>query len=343
MPRSNLLSYLYICVLGALLIGPLAASALAQQPQPVAPASPTPVQKAKIEEAYKLLDSNDKQAIAMMDQLLAADPAFELAYYVRALAKGQQGDYQGALADINKCSALNEEGSRSLRVRALLNMDAGNYSDAVRDFQKYLGITVGEGYDIHGGQYSGTGIEILYYAIALAREGKDDTRTLNTMMMAFHQLPDDDDKLYAAYYMWYLHARNGRHEQIKPNLKALVDTGAHALAKSKGAETKGKPDKKDLRIGRYLVDEISKDEYLSQVEAAPADTLARALCEAYFYIGAREMIAGKRDSARTYFQKALATRQQKAVERLLSAAALQQMKTEDEAKAKKPEPATKSP
>jgi tetratricopeptide (TPR) repeat protein len=63
-----------------------------------------------------------------------------------------------------------------------------------------------------------------------------------------------------------------------------------------------------VRIAYFLVGDITEADLLKEASIPGAEPVAGQLCEAYFYIGAKDLVDGNKKTATKYFRKCVATK-----------------------------------
>jgi tetratricopeptide (TPR) repeat protein len=90
--------------------------------------------------ACYLTAKNDKAAIARLDQIIAIDPAFPLAYQLRGEAHLNAGDFQKAVADLSVAIQKNPANLQSYILLSRSYMALGRYNNAQASLQSALKI-----------------------------------------------------------------------------------------------------------------------------------------------------------------------------------------------------------
>ena len=79
-------------------------------------------------------------AIADFDRAIAINPNYAEAYYNRGLVKAEQGDYDGAIADYDRAIAINPNYAVAYCGRGVAKAEQGDYDGAIADFDRAIAI-----------------------------------------------------------------------------------------------------------------------------------------------------------------------------------------------------------
>jgi tetratricopeptide (TPR) repeat protein len=83
-----------------------------------------------------------REAVAQFSRAVALNPRYVIAYFMRALAKNQLNDSQGALADLNKALSLNPKDAPAYYGRAILKENQLNDPQgALADYNKVISLS----------------------------------------------------------------------------------------------------------------------------------------------------------------------------------------------------------
>ena len=108
--------------------------------------------------------------------------------------------------------------------------------------------------------------------------------------------PTDSD--YPRYFIWLIAAE--KPDQLAAATKDLTDY----LHANPGKEGAWYP-----RVGRFLIGELSEQDFLKGAESAKPNVAAARHCEAYFYLGMKHELAGDKPGSLASFQQCLDTNQ----------------------------------
>lgn len=89
---------------------------------------------------YQVPFPNPEKAIQNYDQAVALDPKFALAYYNRAIAYYNQGDYKQAIADYDQVIALDPESVNAYNNRGNAYHYQGDYKQAITDYDQAIAL-----------------------------------------------------------------------------------------------------------------------------------------------------------------------------------------------------------
>ena len=89
--------------------------------------------------ALKGKKGREQELIRLANRVLATRQSAE-AYYLRAYAKGDLGDKQGAIADYTQAITINPQDSKSYNNRGYAKAESGDKQGAIADFNQAIGI-----------------------------------------------------------------------------------------------------------------------------------------------------------------------------------------------------------
>ena len=82
----------------------------------------------------------EQTVIRLANQALKIKADSEEAYFMRAYAKDDLGDKQGAIADLNQATAINPQNANSYRNRGIAKSALGNNRGAIADYNRAIAI-----------------------------------------------------------------------------------------------------------------------------------------------------------------------------------------------------------
>lgn len=233
-------------------------------------------------------------AITEFDQVLAQNPGDAEACLSRGGAKFSQQDYDGAIADYDRAIALEPDFTAAIYARALAHRRQGDYDAAFADYDHAIALDPDywRAYNGRATTHNAHGdfaLAILDYEKRIALE------------------PDGDE--YAWFQRSLLMRRLGR-----------PDDGELAQ------QVAGWPDGWPKTVGQFLLGKISADDLL-RLAAAPTDaqTKREQLCEANYYVGITDLLAGHLAEAKEKFTACVATGVYQFLESLLARTELARM------------------
>jgi lipoprotein NlpI len=237
-------------------------------------------------------------AMADFDRVLALDPADADAYLSRGLAKFAQENYGGAIADYDQAIALVPSFTDAIYARALAHRRQGDYDAAFADYDHAIEIDPNywRAYNGRATTHNAHGD----YALAILDYEK---------RIALEPVGDE--------YAWF---------QRSLLLRRLGRTSEDDLAKQIATWPDGWP----KTIGQFLTGHLDAGELL-RLAAVPTDPQTRReqLCEANYYVGITDLLAGRTAEAREKFQACVDTGVYQFLESLLARTELAKMKAAD--------------
>jgi lipoprotein NlpI len=242
-----------------------------------------------------------KGAIADSTTAIEVKPDFALAYIARGFAKQSQGDLQGALTDSTKAIALKPDFAEAYVSLGFLKAAESDLDGAIADFTKAIALKpdLAEAYINRG---------FVRYAL------HDFTDALIDFHKAHELAPSND---YVAIWLWLVRARLGEKQAATTELQTYLSGRANA-----------KLDDWPLKIGLFLAGKLPEPEFLAAAKNANPIKEAGQLCEAYFYAGSKDSFTGKKEVAKDYFRKSIATEQKGYTEYISAVAELKSLETQ---------------
>lgn len=237
-------------------------------------------------------------ALADFGKAIELDPGSAMAYFGRAVTRQSKGDLDGAMADYNKVIELKPDHVAVYVNRALVKMAKGDFDGALADFSKAIELDPKsvKAYRCRG---------CLHYDRQAWAEALQDFRKAA-------ELTPTDDKL--RFRVWLVQARLG-----EPATKELLDY----------LNTRqGKIEDWGAKVGAFLTRLTTEAELLKAAPSFDATVNQKQHCEAYFYMGTKRLLDGRKIAAKDYFEKCVATGRQTFTEYQSAVAELKILKAE---------------
>jgi tetratricopeptide (TPR) repeat protein len=206
---------------------------------------------------------------------------FDFAYYNRANARAALGNLSGAVADYGQALTLNSQNFNAWLCRANLQQELGDFAFARADYDQAIKLNPD-----YGPIYFNRGC--LHYNLGEFAAALTDFRKVCEVSPA-----DYGD--YGHFRIWLTRARLGETDAATAELNDYWNKRALAAA--------GWPD----QVAHFLTGQLPEPDFLKAAADSNHDTDAGQHCEAYFYAGAKRLLAGDKPRARDYFQKCQAT------------------------------------
>jgi tetratricopeptide (TPR) repeat protein len=109
------------------------------------------------EQGQEAHDQGDyTKALALLNQCLTERPGFTEAYYIRASAREQLKDFEGALTDYSIYLERKPDNSEALFSRGLIRYQLKKYDQAYEDFTRYLNVPPGATQTLYFNRSPGT-------------------------------------------------------------------------------------------------------------------------------------------------------------------------------------------
>jgi tetratricopeptide (TPR) repeat protein len=220
-------------------------------------------------------------ALADYNRAIELNGSNPVAYYNRGLIKENRGDFDGALADLNPAIQLDPKNAAAYHTRAAVKSMKGDVDGALADYNRAIELdpkdaaTYNNRADLHfAARNWDAALDDYSHFFELSKEGRD----------------------YPHLYVWLIRARTG---QMDAANKALADY----------LEARGNAGDWRSTIAAYLLDRVSDGDLFAAAKSPDKNKETGQLCEAWFYVGMKKLISGDKDSARSCFNKSVATEQ----------------------------------
>jgi len=234
----------------------------------------------------------------------------------RATAESRIGNLDDALFDLDSAIALKGDYTNAYFLRGGILREKGEYTAAIASYSVMIGLdtNVIAGFDCRGqakmqaGDIAGAKAD---YDTAI-KLGPDNSRAnlayanfnfdlqKRDVALKYYQKAVDlkgDGKDYANFRLWITRVQNGDGEAATQALNQYL---LHRV--------NSKTDDWPPRIGRFLTGLITETEFLKVAKSENEHIRRQHECEAYFYIGEKQLIQGEKENAKKSFMKCLATK-----------------------------------
>jgi len=223
-----------------------------------------------------LADSRYAEARAAFDKAIKLDPSQADAIMYRGAALRRLGDFDTALADIERAIAMKSDDTNYYDELSYLHLYKGDIPAAVADTDKAL--------SIYPDYWTASGIFSLYFA------GRSDA----AIAMADRAVKSEPGFLY--WWIWKAMAQRSNGDAA--GATATLAAGRKAFGKQEWP----------IPLLDYIAGTISEAEIRRLAHSNSAKTESERLCEVEFYTGQRLAAAGDRDGAAAAFRRAMGGR-----------------------------------
>jgi tetratricopeptide (TPR) repeat protein len=220
-------------------------------------------------------------AMADVNRMLALDPKFSAAIFLRAFIRQDKGDFDGAIADYSRAIEIEPKDAATFSNRGHAKRAKGDLDGAIADFSRAIELE--------------PNVALRYLHRGIAKRAKQDA---TGSLVDFRQGAKLDD-LYSAFWVLLVQAESGQR-----------DSGAKELTEALGrAKKPGTDDERwTAQVGDFLLGKATSTNFLAQANTAEDGYAQRwRLCQAWFYQGMLQKIAGQRAEAMASFRKAIVT------------------------------------
>jgi lipoprotein NlpI len=219
-------------------------------------------------------------AIADNGRALEIDARNSFAYNNRALARQTKGDIAGALADFSRGLELNPRDDRAFNNRGLLKFGQGDLEGALADFNQAISLNP------HNAD------ALSHRALVLAEKGDFVAAQADLERAAAQNLFEAD---YAQFEIWLLRQRQQQTQQANAALTIYL------AQRPKDSNTW------TGTIGAFLAGQVDESGLLTAA-ASPRDYTDRCQhCEAWYFAGIKQLLAGNTAGAEDDFRRCVAT------------------------------------
>ncbi len=134
-----------------------------------------------------------KEAVALLDKSVIANPNSDMAYYNRGFIKNEMNDFTGAIPDFTKTIALNSNNVQALFLRGLAYKNTGQLAAAILDYKGVIAkdknftdayLNLGNVYTVQ----KNFGEAIALYNLALKQKPNDTTILINRAAAYFNNV-----------------------------------------------------------------------------------------------------------------------------------------------------------
>ena len=219
------------------------------------------------------------EAIADFTQAVAIQSDFAMGYINRGFCLIDKGEDEAAETDFNTAVGLNPRMSLALSLRGTARMSLGKSEPAIADFSRQLELNPKD-----ATAFANRGFA-RFFAKQFNESARDFQQALQLQPTALH------------LSVWRCLAleRAGKTEEAHAELQALLDSG------------KG-PQGWVATVSRFLLGQTTGEEMLAAAKEVQDERISAAQqCEAQFYIGQRDLMAGNTEAANKHFEAAIAT------------------------------------
>ena len=222
-------------------------------------------------------------AIADFTKAIELQPNDSQIYCNRGFVRSVHGDLDGAIADYSQAIILAPNSVGAYFNRAYAKRQRGDMAGAFADYTETIQRDAS-----HSTAYFNRGL-LRYDAREFAEALEDFQKSLSL------KLPGDLAD-FARFRIWLILAQMGKTQAATAEIQAYL-TDKHPA----------EPDDWLHKIGCFLAGKISEPELFSATTSPDKKINAGRTCEAYFYAGAKWLIAGNKEAAGDYFRKSIAS------------------------------------
>ena len=251
-------------------------------------------------------------AIKAFNQAISLDPKFAPAYYNRGFAYALQNKQDQAIADYTQAIQLDPNYKEAYYQRGSLQGQKGNFNDAINDFSsvikidpKYAPAFYNRGHvqyfkgdldnafdQINQALALNSSFPFAYFIRGLIRHAQGHREEA----LADFQKGSGLGFPYAAFWVWITEMEGGQPIVARKDLVDSLNNPEYF-----------KPDDWPSQIGSYLLERITQTELMAKAKAGDPNGINGRLCEAWFYVGMHNLLAGEPKEAKDGFAAAVAT------------------------------------
>jgi tetratricopeptide (TPR) repeat protein len=216
-------------------------------------------------------------ALATYDRLVALDPNKSGSYYVRATAKKQHGDFEGAMTDFTRATELRSSGINLVEIGNMRKAN-GDSTGAMAEYDKAIAMLDSQ---IAGIQKPSDRLDLLYYHRGYAKELKGD---VDGAVADYSQAIATKPSYEACAY-----SRRGDIKKARGDLAGAIADYQYAVKYAQLNEDKEKLNKAKTEVGvaakKVIVTQPSiqaaQNEQSSNKDEVSPESIAEAFVQAY--------------------------------------------------------------
>jgi tetratricopeptide (TPR) repeat protein len=239
-------------------------------------------------------------AVADLSKAIELNTNAPASYVERGLAKDGLKEYASAIADFNQAIQLNRNDAYAYLSRGTTQIYLKCYDAAMEDFNKAIELN-----PRYASAYAGIGYI------------QSNRLQLKSALSSFYKSLELDSNLdYSRFCVWLLRVQLGEGEDANKELVKYLNSVQGEEANSW-----------QMMIGKFLAGSITQDSLLD-FAINSAEILAKRneqLCEAYYYVGMKHLLANDKSEASAFFYKCLATGKSNCFEYVSAEARLDQL------------------
>jgi lipoprotein NlpI len=252
--------------------------------------------------------------VADFSAALQIDPTVAATYYYRGQTRHVMGDLDGAISDYNHALQIDPRNASALFDRGMIRLQKDDIDGAIADSTRALELD--------------PSIIRSYYDRGLARLAKGSLDSALNDMKTFCQImPQDAYTDYARLYIWLIESEQGRMAEANVELAKAMNSGWNGAA-----------DSMVTRIGEFLLGQISENELIKMSASAIPVKDQGQRCEAWYFIGLRQLQAGDKQAAIEDLRKCVGTQKTDYCEYILAQEELKSLSPAGENNAVPPTP-----
>ena len=225
-------------------------------------------------------------ALADYNHAIELDGGYATAYYNRAITKQDKGDLNDALADLNPAIQLDPNNAAAYNSRGTVMAMNGDLDGALADYNRAIELE-----PKNAATYNNRAA--LFFA----------TRNWGAALQDYDRFLElsKEDQEYPRLYVWLIRVRTG---QTGAANKELVDY----------LQQRGNTADWFSTVTGHVLGKKSDADLLTAAKSSDKRKERGQLCEAWFYIGMKKLMAGDKAGAEACFNKSLATDQKDSTE-----------------------------
>ncbi len=240
------------------------------------------------------------EAIALLDQCIAKDPATAVYWKDRGRARQMLDDLDGAIADYDRAIAVEPALAMAWNNRGCARRSKGDHTGAMADLARAIALDPKLDFAYVNRGYT----HIVLGDLAAAKADIERALELGTKY-----------RDYPALWLWTIRARMGDKPAADDGLrKHLATLAPDAAARSFAA-----------RLAALLLGDADEAGFLAELDKDTTPEGKGMRCEAHYFAGTRQRVLGRDESAVQHFRKAVAQQAPGYVEHHAALRALEEM------------------
>jgi tetratricopeptide (TPR) repeat protein len=228
---------------------------------------------------------DDDGAFTDFSRAIELNASSGLGYIGRGDVRRRKGDLDGAISDYTQAIQIDPKNALAYLRRGGARTEKKEYDGAFADYEQTI--------SIDPSKYAA------YYERGIAKQIRRDFEgSLLDLTHAAEVTPAGSRRDYLQFFVWLLRARLGRADEANRELAAYMNP-----------ERKLSQEPWVVKVGAFLLGNLTEDDLLTAAASPDTAKDQGQHCEAWYYSGMKQLLAGDKKTAADDFNRSLATKQ----------------------------------